>query len=123
MTKQEIKKFNLDKSVETPMEKILGHYAADIEVDVLYDNSERVNCIRISSRFGEYSEMFQAYWMAFFMSKLNCKHIENVYYNDELVACIYHKYDDDGEYDGTYVDIGELQDFYQIMEKCINGQF
>ena len=123
MTKQEIKKFDLDKRVETPMETALDHYARDIEVEVLYDKNDKVNCIRIYSRFGEYAEMFQAYWMAFFMEKLNCKHIENVYYNENIVACIYHTYDKDGDYEGTYIDIGELKEFSEIMERCVKGQF
>ena len=123
MSKQEIKKFNLDKSVETPMEKALDHYAKDIEVEVLYDKNDKVNCIQINSRWGEYANMFQAYWMAFFMESLHCKHIENVYYNDEIVACIYHKYDKDGDYEGVFVEIGELKEFTQIMEKCVKGQF
>lgn len=123
MTKQEIKKFNLDKSVETPMEKALDHYAKDIEVEVLYDKNDKVNCIQIYSRWGEYANMFQAYWMAFFMENLHCKHIENVYYNDDIVACIYHKYDEDGDYEGVYVEIGELKEFVDIMEKCVKGQF
>lgn len=123
MSKQEIKKFNLDKSVETPMEIALDHYAKDIEVEVLYDKNDKVNCIQIYSRWGEYANMFQAYWMAFFCNTLNCKHIENVYYNDEIVACIYHKYDDDGDYEGVYIEIGELKEFTEIMSRCIKGQF
>ena len=122
MSKQEVKKMDLDKSVETPMEKALAHYARDIEVNVFYDRNDKVNCIEISSRWGD-AQLFQAYWMAYFMEKLNCKHIENVYYNNEIVACIYHTYNKDGEYEGTFIDIGELKEFSNIMDNCIKGQF
>lgn len=123
MTKQEIKKFDLDKSVETPMEKALDHYTRDIEVEVSYDKNDKVNCIRIYSRWGDYADLFQAYWMAYFMENLHCKHIENVYYNDEIVATIHHKVDEDGVYEGTYIDIGEIKEFKEIIDKCIKGDF
>ena len=67
MTKQEIKKLDLDKRVETPMEKALDSYTRDIEVEVYYDKNDKVNLISIYSRWGDYADMFQAYWMAVFL--------------------------------------------------------
>ena len=110
MTGSEVRKFNVDKNVETPMEEALKGYARDIEVDCYYDRNDKLNQITISTRFGKEVGMLQAYWMAYFMQDLKCNHVENVYYNDEIVACIEH--DEDG---AILVKIGNKKEFTEII--------
>ena len=122
-SKQDMKKFNIDKQVETPMEKAFDAFTNDIEVEVTYDRNDKLNRITISSG-GKDAYLFEAYWVAYFLENLNCKRVDNIFYNDKLVAVIQDKYDaDDGEFDGTYIYIGEMADFKNIMDKCIKGNF
>lgn len=122
-SKKDMKKFDLDKLVETPMEKAFEAFTNDIEVDLHYDKNDKLNCITINSG-GNDSYLFKAYFVAYFMDKLNCKYIDNVFYNTELVAVIRDIYDeDDGEFDGTYIYIGEVGDIYNTMDKCFKGNF
>ncbi len=123
MTKPEVKALDLDKAVETPLEAAFDAYTRDVEVEVGYDKYNRLDLIYIESRWGDFSELFQAMWMQYFIEKLNCKHIENVYYNDEIVAVIYHRLDENGKFEGISIEIGEVTRFNDIMDKAIKGDF
>ena len=110
MSKADVRKFDVDKNVETPMENALKGYARDIEVECFFDRNDKLNEIEIATRFGKEVGMLQAYWMAYFMENLNCNHVENVYYNDDIVATIIH------EEDGAIkIRIGNKKEFTDII--------
>ena len=118
MKKSDIKSKNLQDKIESAMDKDFELYT-DIEFELFYDKADCLRTIKIASDASSKDYLLLAKWIAYFKKNLKCDNIDNMYYNDDIVATIETK-SPKNPYNSFYILIESRKEMDKLIDKYVN---